>query len=40
MSGVKTVVAMGVVDGYEDNTIRTANTATRAEVAKILFFYY
>ena len=40
LSGVKTTVAMGVVDGYEDNTIRTANTATRAEVAKILFFYY
>lgn len=39
LSGVKTAVGMGVVDGYEDNTIRTGNTATRAEVAKILFFF-
>ncbi len=40
LPGVKAAVAMGVVDGYEDNTIRAGNTATRAEVAKLLFFYY
>jgi hypothetical protein len=40
LSGVKTTVAMGVVDGYGDNTIRVNQTATRGEVAKILFSYY
>ena len=40
LSGVKIVAAMGVVDGYEDGTVRASNTATRAEVAKILFYYY
>ena len=39
-AGVRTTVAMGLVDGYQDGTIRTGNSATRAEVSKILYFLY
>jgi len=33
----KALVACGVINGYEDNTLRPANTVRRSEVAKILY---
>jgi len=39
-AGVRTTVAMGLVGGYEDGTIRTESNATRAEVTKLLYFLY
>ena len=32
-------VENGIIEGYEDNTLRARNTATRAEVAQLVMNY-
>lgn len=39
LSGVRTVVGMGLVGGYEDGGIHAGNTTSRAEVCKLLYAY-
>lgn len=36
-TAVNAMRSLGIIDGYEDNTFRPNNTATRAEAAKLLY---
>lgn len=40
LDGAKALTYLGVVSGYEDNTIRPTRNVTRAEVARILYCLY
>jgi hypothetical protein len=37
---IQTMIALGVIEGYPDNTMRSGGNITRAEAAKILYMFY